>query len=183
MRTASSGTRRGSAGPGGGRDGQLEGPLGLGARRAHRSGPADGPDDLLDESPVAEAGRQLRLRVAVGGDVGHRGQDRDLVLAPGRLVGPGPLALAPDLEPAAVDLDHRQGRPRLDPRLQRAGLESAHLLIPRRPATAGRPRWAMRPSCRPLMVTSARSATASAASRKEGSRAAERTILPSTEGL
>ena len=33
------------------------------------------------------------------------------------------------------------------------------------------------------MVTSARSAIASAASRKEGSRAAERTILPSTEGL
>ena len=45
-------------------------------------------------------------------------------------MGPGPLPLAPDLEPAAVDLDHRQGRSRLDSRLQRAGLESAHLIIP-----------------------------------------------------
>jgi len=62
--------------------------------------------------------------------MGHRRQDRDLVLAPGRLVGPGPRALAPDLEPAAVDLDDGQRRPRLDARLERAGLESVHLLSP-----------------------------------------------------
>ena len=43
--------------------------------------------------------------------------------------GPGSLALAPDLEPAAVDLDDRQGRPRLDSRLQRAGAEPVHLLV------------------------------------------------------
>jgi hypothetical protein len=61
--------------------------------------------------------------------VGHRGQDRDLVLAPGRPVGPGPLARAPDLEPAAVDRDDRQRRPGLDARLQRAGAESVHRLI------------------------------------------------------
>ena len=41
----------------------------------------------------------------------------------------------------------------------------------------------MRSSCRPLMSTSANWATASAASRKEGSRVAERTILRTTEGL
>src|SRR5262245_52766268 len=41
----------------------------------------------------------------------------------------------------------------------------------------------MRPSCRSLRVTSARSAIASAPSRKEGSRAALRTVLPRTEGL
>ena len=113
----------------GGRDRQHGRLLDLGGRRAHRSGPADGPDDPLDVGPVAEAGGQLRLGVALGGDTGHRRQDRDLVLAPGRLVGPGPLALAADLEPAAVDLDDGQGRPRLDARLRRAGPESVHLLI------------------------------------------------------
>ena len=45
-------------------------------------------------------------------------------------MSPGALALAPDLEPAAVDLDHRQRRSGRDPRLQGAGLEPAHLLIP-----------------------------------------------------
>ena len=45
-------------------------------------------------------------------------------------MGPRPLALAADLEPAAVDLDDRQGRPRRNARLERAGPESVHLLIP-----------------------------------------------------
>jgi hypothetical protein len=35
----------------------------------------------------------------------HRRLDRDLVLAPGRLVGAGSFALAADLEPTTVDLD------------------------------------------------------------------------------
>ncbi len=45
-------------------------------------------------------------------------------------MGPGALALAPDLEPAAVDLDHRQRRSGRDPRLQRVGLELDHVMIP-----------------------------------------------------
>ena len=45
-------------------------------------------------------------------------------------MGAGPRALAADLEPAAVDLDDGQGRSCLDARLERAGPESVHLLIP-----------------------------------------------------
>ena len=44
-------------------------------------------------------------------------------------MGPGPLPLAPDLEPAAVDLDDRQGRSCLDARLEGPGPESVHPLI------------------------------------------------------
>ena len=45
-------------------------------------------------------------------------------------MGSWPLARAADLEPAAIDLDDRQGWPCRDGRLERAGLEAVHLLIP-----------------------------------------------------
>ena len=130
MRTASSGTRRGFSGALAAGAGSAMGASTTGSRRAHRAGAADVADDLLDELPVAEAGGQFRLGIALGGGVGHRGQDRDLVLTPGRLMRPGPLALAADLEPAAVGLDHRQGGPRRDPRLQCLVLESTYMIIP-----------------------------------------------------
>ena len=52
------------------------------------------------------------------------------VLAPGCLIDSGALALAPDLESAAIHLDHRQRRSGRDPWLQLVGLELDHVIIP-----------------------------------------------------
>ena len=45
-------------------------------------------------------------------------------------MGPGPFTPAPDLKPAAVNLNDRQGGSRADSWLKRMGLVTLHLSIP-----------------------------------------------------
>ena len=45
-------------------------------------------------------------------------------------MSPGTVPLAADAKPSAIDLDHRQRRPRLDARCEFAGLELFHVMIP-----------------------------------------------------
>jgi hypothetical protein len=97
-------------------------------------------------------------------------------------VGPRPLARAADLQPAAsTSTTARAGR--VATRGSSAPDWNRSTCSSRSARNCSPSSRAMRSSWRPLMVTSAKSATASAASRNEGSRAAQRTSLRSTEGL
>ena len=98
--------------------------------RAHGTHPTDPTNQLLDVLPVAEAGRQLRLGIGVGGGDRRRGQHRDLILAPRGVMSPGPIALLADAQPSPIDLDHRQRRPRFDPGREFAGLGLPRAMIP-----------------------------------------------------
>jgi hypothetical protein len=95
--------------------------------------PGDPAHQLLDEFAVAEAGGRLRLGVRSGrGDRG-RGRRRELILAPPAVVGARTFPRAADLEPAAVDLRHRQRGPRPIVTLEFPAAELLHLVIAPRP--------------------------------------------------
>ena len=120
------------------------------------------------------------LVVALGA---HREQVGDLVLTPRGVVDAGALAglLGAGLESTTVD---EHGRQPGDDRYLGRRLLVLELLDPPIPTSSScaPTSWAIRPTCRPLMVISASSARDSAAPSKELLRAAARTILPRIAG-